>query len=64
LERLQKIPVFGGIDNFPLLAVPLFVFAGEVMGCGGIARRLVGWGLSVVVGVRDSLALLVVISPR
>jgi hypothetical protein len=42
MERLQKIPVFGGIDNFSLFAVPLFVFAGEVMGRGGIARRLVG----------------------
>lgn len=54
--------LFGGIDNFPLLAVPLFIFAGEVMGRGGIARRLVAWGLSVVGGVRGSLALAVVVS--
>jgi len=49
--------LFGGLDNFPLLAVPLFIFAGEIMGRGGIARRLVEWVLSVVGGVRGSLAL-------
>jgi C4-dicarboxylate transporter DctM subunit len=49
--------LFGGLDNFPLLAVPLFILAGEIMGRGGIARRLVEWVLSVVGGVRGSLAL-------
>src|SRR5258708_31891066 len=51
------VALFGGLDNFPLLAVPLFIFAGEVMGRGGIARRLVEWALSIVGGVRGSLAL-------
>jgi C4-dicarboxylate transporter DctM subunit len=56
------VALFGGLDNFPLLAVPLFIFAGEVMGRGGIARRLVEWVLSVVGGVRGSLALATVAS--
>jgi C4-dicarboxylate transporter DctM subunit len=51
------LALFGGLDNFPLLAVPLFIFAGEIMGRGGIARRLVEWVLAVVGGVRGSLAL-------
>src|SRR6478609_5493303 len=42
------VALFGGLDNFPLLAVPLFIFAGEVMGRGGIARRLVEWARSSV----------------
>jgi C4-dicarboxylate transporter DctM subunit len=54
--------LFGGLDIFPLLAVPMFIFAGEVMGRGGIARRLVEWVLSVVGGVRGSLALAAVVS--
>ncbi|MCM3762868.1 TRAP transporter large permease [Alkalihalobacillus oceani] len=29
-----------GLNNFPLLAVPLFAFAGDIMGRGGIAKRL------------------------
>ena len=56
------VALFGGLDNFPLLAVPLFIFAGEVMGRGGIARRLVEWVLSIVGGVRGSLALATVAS--
>jgi C4-dicarboxylate transporter DctM subunit len=56
------IALFGGLDNFPLLAVPLFIFAGELMGRGGIARRLVEWVLSVVGGVRGSLALATIAS--
>jgi C4-dicarboxylate transporter DctM subunit len=51
------LALFGSLDNFPLLAVPLFIFAGEIMGRGGIARRLVEWVLAVVGGVRGSLAL-------
>jgi C4-dicarboxylate transporter DctM subunit len=56
------VALFGGLDNFPLLAVPLFIFAGEVMGRGGIARRLVEWALSIIGGVRGSLALATVAS--
>ena len=54
--------VFGGLDNFPLLAIPLFIFAGEVMGRGGLARRLVEWVLSIIGGVRGSLALATIAS--
>jgi C4-dicarboxylate transporter DctM subunit len=56
------VALFGGLDNFPLLAVPLFIFAGEIMGRGGIARRLVAWVLSVVGGVRGSLAIATIAS--
>src|SRR5438445_5965856 len=56
------VALFGGLDNFPLLAVPLFIFAGEMMGRGGIARRLVEWALSIIGGVRGSLALATVAS--
>lgn len=30
-----------GLNSFPLMAVPLFTFAGEVMGKGGISKRLI-----------------------
>ena len=30
-----------GVDSFPLLAIPFFVFAGYLMGRGGLARRLI-----------------------
>ncbi|MEN9474997.1 MAG: hypothetical protein RIS48_1717, partial [Pseudomonadota bacterium] len=30
-----------GIDSFPLLAVPFFILAGELMNSGGISRRII-----------------------
>ena len=48
--------IFGSLDNFPLLAVPFFVLAGEIMAQGGIARRVVVWVISLIGGVRGSLA--------
>lgn len=47
--------VFGGLDTFPLLAVPLFIFAGELMARGGIAQRLIDMIFAVVGGIRGSL---------
>ncbi len=47
---------YGGLENYPLLAVPFFLFAGEIMSRGGIARRIVDWVLALVGGVRGSLA--------
>jgi tripartite ATP-independent transporter DctM subunit len=39
---LQSFPqqLYGGIENYALLALPLFTFLGELMGKGGIGRRL------------------------
>src|ERR1700674_4500927 len=54
-EAIQTY-IFGSLDNFPLLAVPFFVLAGEIMAQGGIARRVVIWVVSLIGGVRGSLA--------
>ena len=49
--------LFGSIDSFPLLAVPLFILAGEIMARGGIAHRLIELTLSMFGGIRGSLPL-------
>ena len=54
--------MFGSLDNFPLLAVPYFVLAGEIMAQGSIARRVVAWVVSIIGGVRGSLAVTTVAS--
>jgi C4-dicarboxylate transporter DctM subunit len=54
--------LFGGLDNFPLLAVPFFVLAGEIMAQGGIARRIVVWVISLIGGVRGSLGVTTVVA--
>jgi C4-dicarboxylate transporter, DctM subunit len=54
--------MFGSIDSFTLLAVPFFIFAGELMGRGGIAVRLVNWVRQMFGGMRGSLGLATVMS--
>jgi C4-dicarboxylate transporter DctM subunit len=54
-ETIQTY-MFGSLDNFPLLAVPFFVLAGEIMAQGGIARRVIAMVMAIVGGVRGSLA--------
>ncbi len=55
-QSMQTV-VFGALDSFPLLAIPLFVLAGDIMGQGGLAKRLIAWVMSMIGGVRGSLAL-------
>jgi C4-dicarboxylate transporter, DctM subunit len=61
---LQAVPtaIFGSLDAFALLDVPLFIFAGDIMARGGIARRLIEFILSIIGGVRGSLAVATVAS--
>ena len=33
--------LYGSIDAFPLLAIPFFIYAGELMGRGSVAQRIV-----------------------
>jgi C4-dicarboxylate transporter DctM subunit len=48
--------LFGAIDAYALLAIPFFIFAGELMGRGSVAGRLVGFVHAGVGSVRGSLA--------
>ncbi len=47
--------MFGSIDAFALLAVPFFIYAGELMGRGSVAQRLVDAVQAGVGNVRGSL---------
>ena len=49
--------MFGSVDKFALMAVPFFIFAGELMGMGGISQRIIAWVLSLIGGMRGSLPL-------
>jgi C4-dicarboxylate transporter, DctM subunit len=59
---IVQTTIFGSLDSFPLLAIPFFIFAGEIMGRGGIAKRIIVWVISIVGGVRGSLALTTIAS--
>lgn len=48
--------VVTGADSFPLIAVPLFILAGDLMQHGGMSRRLVAFAFSLVGHIRAGLA--------
>ncbi len=45
----------GGIDSFPLLAVPFFIYAGNLMNSAGITNRIFGFALALVGWLRGGL---------
>lgn len=60
--RIVASRVFGGIDNFSLLAIPFFILAGELMETGGISQRLVTLARVLVGHVRGGLGNVVMIA--
>ena len=48
--------LYYGIDSFPLMALPFFVLAGELMNRGGITQRLVGLSQAFIGHRRGGLA--------
>ena len=51
------ITMFGSVDKFALISVPFFLFAGELMGRGGMSKRIVDWVLAMLGHVRGSLGM-------
>lgn len=51
-----------GLDSFPLLAIPLFVLAGQLMSKGGIAKRIIDIALIFVGRIYGGLALVIIFS--
>ncbi|MDB5759372.1 MAG: L-dehydroascorbate transporter large permease subunit [Burkholderia sp.] len=47
--------LLSGADNFPLMAVPFFILAGELMNAGGISRRIINLAVSLVGHIQGGL---------
>lgn len=47
--------LLSGADNFPLMAVPFFILAGELMNAGGISRRIINLAVSFVGHINGGL---------
>jgi tripartite ATP-independent transporter DctM subunit len=54
--------LYSGMENFGLLAIPLFMLTGELMNSGGITNRLVVFARMLVGHVRGGLAYVTVIA--
>ncbi|MCH4562732.1 TRAP transporter large permease [Halomonas sp. EGI 63088] len=69
IEFFSRLPllmvpqqVFIGIDHFPLMAIPFFILAGNLMAAGGISARLVDLAKSLVGGLQGGLAMTCVLT--
>ena len=56
----QKI--IEGADSFPLLAIPFFMLAGELMNAGGISKRIVSFALAFVGHIRGGLGIVAIVA--
>lgn len=54
--------LINGADSFPLLAVPFFMLAGEIMNAGGLARRIVTVAMTLVGHVRGGLGYVAILA--
>jgi len=48
--------LFVSIDHYPLMAIPFFILAGNLMSGGGISRRLVDLAKALIGGIQGGLA--------
>ncbi|MBP2305263.1 TRAP transporter large permease subunit [Azospirillum melinis] len=54
--------VVNGADSFPLVAVPFFMLAGEVMNAGGLSRRIVAVAMALVGHIRGGLGYVAILA--
>jgi len=60
LTVIQRL--YAGVDSFPLMAVPLFMCAGEIMEAGGISRKIVNLANALVGWLPGGLAAVAIVS--
>lgn len=54
--------LYAALDKYPLVAVPFFILAGNLMEAGGISERMVDFAKSVVGGMQGGLAVSCVVT--
>ncbi|CAN5776087.1 TRAP transporter large permease subunit [soil metagenome] len=54
--------LIGGADSYPLLAVPFFLLAGEIMNVGGLSKRIVEFALALVGHIRGGLGYVAIVA--
>ncbi|MES2030773.1 MAG: TRAP transporter large permease subunit [Pseudomonadota bacterium] len=54
--------VTNGVDSFPLMAVPFFILAGEIMNTGGLARRILNFAIALVGHLRGGLGYVAILT--
>jgi tripartite ATP-independent transporter DctM subunit len=60
--RILSESMINGADSFPLMAVPFFMLAGELMNAGGLSRRIVVLALAIVGHFRGGLGYVAILA--
>ncbi len=60
-HQIMHTRMVGGIDSFPLLAVPFFILAGDLLNTGGVTTRLVALAKVLVGSIRGGLGMVTVL---
>jgi tripartite ATP-independent transporter DctM subunit len=60
--QIMALNVIEGANSFPLLAVPFFMLAGEVMNTGGLSRRIVDFAMALVGHIRGGLGYVTIVA--
>jgi len=54
--------MFGAMDSFPLMAIPFFILAGNLMAAGGISRRLIDFANTLVGRMHGGLTIVSILA--
>src|SRR5690625_3262104 len=54
--------LYSALDSCPLLAIPLFLYAGELMSKGGISRKIIAFSEAIVGKVKGYLGMITIIA--
>ena len=54
--------IINGADSFPLMAVPFFMLAGEIMNVGGLSKRIVNLALALIGHVKGGLGYVAILA--
>ena len=54
--------IINGADSFPLMAVPFFMLAGEIMNVGGLSKRIVKLAMTLVGHIKGGLGYVAILA--
>ncbi|HZG17322.1 MAG TPA: TRAP transporter large permease subunit [Candidatus Bathyarchaeia archaeon] len=54
--------LINGADSFPMMAVPFFILAGELMNAGGISSRIINFAMSIFGHIRGGLGYVAIVA--
>ncbi len=60
-SQIMAQNLINGADSFPLLAIPFFILAGELMNAGGISKRIIDFATALVGHIKGGLGYVAII---